>query len=55
MTMLIVQVELLNDHGDELVVYAGAETVNDAVFEAERIAEVDTGDDSYVMNEWRAA
>jgi hypothetical protein len=53
--LLVVHVDLLNDDGDSLTITASGFNTGDAVFEAEREAAERTGDDSYVMNDWRPA
>lgn len=53
--MYVVRVELLNDDGEELVMYGEGDTVQDAVSDAEDDARLRTGDASYVMNEWHPA
>jgi len=50
-----VRVELLNDDGDRLVVFGYGDTADEAVAAAEAKACEQTGDDSYVMNDWGAA
>lgn len=50
-----VEVDLLNDDGHRLTLTGWGDTTNDAVRNAERIAEDQTGDDSYAMTDWRAA
>lgn len=53
MSELRVEVEALNDTGDSHVVLACGDTVEDAIDDAIARLVAQTGDDSFVMNDWR--
>ena len=49
---LAVEVELINDNGDRVTTLATGRSTDEAVALAEEQVRMQTGDDSYVMNEW---
>jgi hypothetical protein len=53
--LLHVEVDLLNDAGEERTLTAYGASPDEAVAAAERTARRETGDESWTMNEWRAA
>lgn len=53
--LLVVRVELLNDSGERRECTAAGLTVDQAVWEASAAAHLDTGDDTWAMNDWRPA
>lgn len=53
--LLVVEVDLLNDDGEKRSCTAAGQTVDQAVHEAEMGAQIETGDLSWTMSDWRAA
>jgi hypothetical protein len=52
---LAVRVSLTNEAGDQRVTVAFGETTDEAIAAAVALAEEQTGDPTWVMNDWSAA
>lgn len=54
-TELYVQVDLENDYGEKYTETSVGATTDEAIARVEALVAKRTGDDSYVMTDWRAA